>query len=401
MPVKILLLTEVTRENINQLIDIENFSSYHRLLRITAYVLIFVRKIKSKMKRGDGQTDLRLTWTEEIDQAEILWLKVMQVSLLNHPKFSDWKREFGTFPDEKGIIRCGGRLDNANITDAAKYSILLDPRHLLTLLIVRHCHQRVKHCGLKGTLTELRSQFWIVRRRQFIRNIIYKCFTCRKQDGQAYRSPAPPPLHDYRVKEDFPFANTGIDFAGPIFVKNPKAKVWISLYTCCVTRAVHLDLIPDMSTEAFLRNFRRFCARRGVPALLISNNAKTFESASRKLTSLFECPSALFECTSSKIKWSIILEKSPWWGGFYERLVKSVKRRKTLGNARLSYEELLTEFIEIESILNSRSVDRRWRRAYYSITPYKYGRRLLSLPIAYNSEEKDKNWERSASDINR
>ena len=70
-----------------------------------------------------------------------------------------------------------GRLENANVTDAAKHPILLDPRHRLTLLIVRHCHQRVKHCGLKGTLTELRSQFWIVRGRQFIRNIIYKCVT--------------------------------------------------------------------------------------------------------------------------------------------------------------------------------------------------------------------------------
>ena len=72
--------------------------------------------------------------------------------------------------------------------------------------------------------------------------------------------PPPPPLPECRVKEDFPFANTGVDFAGPLHVKNPELKVWIVLYTCCVTRAVHLDLVPDMSTEAFVRNFQRFCA---------------------------------------------------------------------------------------------------------------------------------------------
>ena len=116
--------------------------------------------------------------------------------------------------------------------------------------------------------------FWIVRGRQYIRSVIYQCVACRKQEGEPYRAPPPPPLPECRVKEDFPFANTGVDFAGPLYVKNPDSKVWISLYTCCVTRAVHLDLVPDMSTEAFLRNFQRFCARRGVPSLVISDNAK-------------------------------------------------------------------------------------------------------------------------------
>ena len=136
---------------------------------------------------------------------------------------------------------------------------------------------------------------------------------------------------------------------------------------------------------------------------MISDNAKTFKSTSRKLTALFECPRVTKYFTSSNIKWSFILEKAPWWGG---RMIKSVKRclRKTLGNARLSYEELLTELIEVESILNSRPI------TYVStedceepVTPshLMYGRRLLSLPIADNLEEKDKDWEQTVSDINR
>ncbi len=179
----------------------------------------------------------------------------MQTSLPGHLKYQDWRQQFGVFVDEKGTTRCGGRLENANIHKSAKHPILLDPRHQLTRLIVRYCHERVKHCGTKATLTELRSRFWIVRGRQYIRSVIYQCVTCRKQEGEPYCAPPPPPLPECRVKEDFPFANTGVDFAGPLYVKNPDSKVWISLYTCCVTRAVHLDLVPDMSTEAFLRNF--------------------------------------------------------------------------------------------------------------------------------------------------
>ena len=102
----------------------------------------------------------------------------------------------------------------------------------------------------------------------------------------------------------------------------------------------------------------------------------------------------------------LYLRNVPWWGGFYERMIKSVKRclRKTLGNAGLSYEDLLTELIEIDSILNSRPM------TYVSTDDYKepvtpshlvYGRKLLSLPIADNSEEKDENGEPSASNINR
>lgn len=103
LPVKTLLLTEITQENIKQLIHIENFSNYHRLYK--SWCMCSDLWDRGRQRRRDDQTDLRLTWTEEIDSSNILWLKVMQVSHLNHPKLKDWKREIETFTDEKGIIR--------------------------------------------------------------------------------------------------------------------------------------------------------------------------------------------------------------------------------------------------------------------------------------------------------
>ena len=100
-----------------------------------------------------------------------------------------------------------------------------------------------------------------------------------------------------------------------------------------------------MSTQTFLRSFKRFAARRGTPQQVISDNAKTFVSAAQHLANL-------------KVRWSFNLEKAPWWGGFFERMVQSVKRclKKSIGSAKLTYDELSTALTEVEAIVNSRPI---------------------------------------------
>jgi len=98
------------------------------------------------------------------------------------------------------------------------------------------------------------------------------------------------------------------------------------LYTCCVTRAVHLELVPDLTTQTFLRSFRRFTARKGTPVQVISDNAKTFVSASLTLDEMLNNPEAQQFLAALKVKWSFNLEKAPWKGGFFERMFQSMKR---------------------------------------------------------------------------
>jgi len=97
-------------------------------------------------------------------------------------------------------------------------------------------------------------------------------------------------------------------------------------------------------------------ARRGIPELIISDYAKTFKAAATQLTKIFNDPDVMSFLLERKIQWRFNLEKAPWWGGFFERMIKSTKRclKKTLGKARLTYEELLTVLTEVECILNSR-----------------------------------------------
>ena len=113
--------------------------------------------------------------------------------------------------------------------------------------------------GVKETLTEIQSKYWVVRGRQFVRKIIYKCVTCLKVEGLNYQAVPPSPLREFRVQESPPFAFCGVDFARPLYVQmeeSENSKVWICLYICCVTCAVRLELVPDMIAQTFLRSFK-------------------------------------------------------------------------------------------------------------------------------------------------
>ena len=144
------------------------------------------------------------------------------------------------------------------------------------------------HDGIKETLTEIRRKFWIPRVRSLTRQLIYQCVLCRKLKGSSFKPLPPPPLP---VKEDPAFTYTGVDFAGPLHIrvyKTSTQKVWVCLFTCYVTRAVHLDVMADQSTETFLRCLKRFSARRGLPAKFISDNRKTFKAAAKYLKTVFK-----------------------------------------------------------------------------------------------------------------
>ena len=184
--------------------------------------------------------------------------------------------------------------------------------------------------GLKETLTELMSRYWLIKGRQYIQRVLHNCIICKSFTSKPHVAPPPPPLPPVRVQEAPSFAHVSIDFAGPLYIKDGN-KVWICLYTCCVTRAVHLEVVPNMTTEAFIRSFKRFAARRGFPNRVLSDNGKTFKAAQRALEKLVAQPSVTQYFTDTHIKWMFNLEKAPWWGGMFERLVKAMSQESGRG----------------------------------------------------------------------
>ena len=161
--------------------------------------------------------------------------------------------------DPREILRCG---KECNIIRLEKHLALLDASHHVTLLIVKACHARVYHNGVKETMTQLRSRFWIARREASCKENFALVYTHRWQ-GNPYSPPNLPVSPLFRITKDQPFTCTGVDFAGPLNIKEngDTRKTYISIYTCAVSRAVHLDTVPDLTAEAFIRNFRRFFAR--------------------------------------------------------------------------------------------------------------------------------------------
>ena len=405
------LLTTNSAPSLQQIMKCEDYSNLPKLLRVTANILKFVRLLKRKVKPADSN-DETPEQPDDIELAERLWIIESQSSLSQDKSFEMWKRQFNLFVDANGVWRCGGRLENADLPYSTKYPVLLSRKHYLTILIVKDAHGRVQHNGVKDTLTEIRSKYWIVKGRSLVRTIIHQCVTCRRFEGRPFQGPPPPPLPPFRVKEEPPFSCTAVDFAGPLYIKaygvTKDSKTWICLYTCCVTRAVHLDVVPDLSTHIFIRSLKRFCARRGLPHKFLSDNGKTFKAAAKVLESIMDQQDVKLYLSQIGVKWCFNLERAPWWGGVFERLIKTMKRclRKMIGQAKFTYDELITAVTEVEAIVNSRPL------SYVSsedveepLTPSHLlvGRRILSLPdnLCYQRDINDDDFEVDSDHLNK
>ena len=378
--------------SIGQVVDIGRFSTLGKLLRVTAHIRRFIENLKSKklgneLKTGELDGD-------EIKNAENEWIREAQMTLQNQAAFEKTILQLGIIL-ENGVLVCKGRLMNSDLEEQSKQPIILPRDHKFTQLIILDCHHRVHHCKVKGTLTELRSRFWVTRGRQVVKKLIKPCLICKKLEGKPYETPPTAPLPDFRVTQAPPFSKVGVDFAGPLFVKKGKgqmSKVYITLFTCCVTRAIHLELVENLEASSFINCLRRFCARRGTPTLLISDNAKTFKATSKLLLKLPKDEAVQKFLAFKRLKWRFNLERAPWMGGVFERMIGSVKRclRKVLAHAKLTFDELYTVLLEVEGTVNSRPLTYLYDTLDEVLTPSHliFGYRLstLSEDVDFNAE---------------
>ncbi|XP_046863330.1 uncharacterized protein LOC124457083 [Xenia sp. Carnegie-2017] len=364
--------------DLNKAIDITRYSSMKKLLRTTAYVMRFINMLK-KMPRCERTTN-KLTTSEELSSDEIrkvqlLWIRSIQqlsfekeiLFLLSKNVNSSipiYVKQFGLFLDGDHVLRCHGRLKNSSLDLESRTPVLLPKESRFVQLLICEFQHNVKHSGICDTLTTIREHFWIIRGREAVKNIVRKCFVFCKAEGLPYGGTLPPDLPVSRVSDDPPFTNVGLDFARPLFIRessernnlsdNP-TKLYILLFTCASTRAINLELTPSLSVPAFLRAFRRYASRRALPYLLISDNAKTFQGAFLEICKLCRSEELLRYLANHHITWQFIVEKAPWWGGFWERLIRSVKhpQRKVVGRTNLTYDELHTIVVEIEDVIKA------------------------------------------------
>ncbi|XP_053402669.1 uncharacterized protein LOC128557991 [Mercenaria mercenaria] len=363
-PTNIANLQCTIQQGIHDVIDIERYSSYRKLLRVTAYVLRYISNCKKLLSDRQVST----LSVRELCDAEKKWLLSCQ-AVTYSTEISEIQskmtcrspiiRQLRLFLDDYGLIRCNGRIHNASLADVTKFLYLLPKKHPLTRLIVTDAHENQLHSGINSTVTQLRQKYWIPAIRQCAKSVLRKCVICRRVTGRPYTAPDTLPLPKIRVKESPPFSVTAVDFTGALYVKDntgSEIKVYICLFTCAVTRAVHLEVVPNLSEDSCLQAFRRFASRKSMPQVMISDNAATYLSASNYLKRMFEYSSVMEMLNRRGIEWKFIPSRAPWYGGFWERLIGLTKTtfKKILGKACISFETLQTIVTEIEAIMNDR-----------------------------------------------
>ena len=220
--INVLGVVEIEARDISQDIDINRYSTFGKLLRVIAYVLRFIRTLKGRkegkeLERGNvGVTEIRL--------AEKCWVQEAQLTLNNDVNLKKIAFQLNIV-ELDSVFVCKGRLENVDMPIASKYPIYLPRDHRLTELIIIDCHKRSCHCGVKATIAELRSKFWVPKGRQQVKKVLSKCVVCKKLEGRPSKEPLTAPLPGYRVNKAPPFSNIGVDFAGPLYVRQGKDKM--------------------------------------------------------------------------------------------------------------------------------------------------------------------------------
>ena len=181
--------------SISEVIQPERFSSLSKLVRVTVLVLKFIQRIKKK-------TVTHHISMEDMDVAKNLWYKEVQTKLEEKEKSSSTWGQLAVFKDEQGVLRCKGRIQSSSLPYSVKCHILLPRKQHFTKLVIMQSHANVKHNGVRETLTEIRAQFWIIKGRQAVKDVLSKCVTCKKMLGRAYSAPPTPPLPSFRVSDD-------------------------------------------------------------------------------------------------------------------------------------------------------------------------------------------------------
>jgi hypothetical protein len=270
------------------------------------------------------------------------------------------------FVDNEDVLRVGGKLQQSNLPYDAMHQIILPAVHHLTKMIVSAEHLILHHAGPQLLIASLRNKYWIPQIRNVVKTVIHQCLTCYKLKIQASQQ-LMGELPSSRVQPARAFQITGVDYAEPGTINlgstcsKLTTKGYIAIFVCFATKAVHIEVVTSLTTEAFVSALRRIIARRGRPNIIYSDNGTNFQGASnrlREVDNMLQCPTQMRVhdfLMSEGSQWKFIPPHRPHFGGLWEAAVKSMKYhlRHTLGASIATYEELSTLLTEVEACLNS------------------------------------------------
>ncbi|XP_055622597.1 uncharacterized protein LOC129766156 [Toxorhynchites rutilus septentrionalis] len=349
---------------------ISKFSSYSDLLRKTA-IWLRLMNLLNRENRITGFIS-----TIELERAEFIWIRRVQQEVFPEelkalakgdavPRRSPL-RWFNPYISADNILKVGGRLRHSNEAEDTKHPSVLPARHTLTRLLLKQYHERLLHAGPQLMMSAVRLRYWPLGGRNVAREIVHKCVKCFRSKptlAQQFMGELPAA----RVRVSRPFLHSGVDYFGPVYIRpGPRRqshKAYVAVFICLCTKAVHLELVSDLSTDRFIQALRRFVARRGKCSSLYSDNGTNFVGARNKLKELLimlkdqqhrEQVSKV--CADEGMRWHFNPPSAPHFGGLWEAAVRSAKHHllRVIGENPVSLEDMNTLLIQVEACLNSR-----------------------------------------------
>lgn len=349
---------------------IDAYSSFDKIVNVIAWV----KRASSSFRRDHSHAPERSLSPNERDVALTIALSWEQRRYManvikslekNDPNLRDRQyRNLTLFFDSDRLIRLNGRVRNRELDYNFRHPILLPYESTLTKRLLEKAHTRTMHGGAQQMLQYVREKFWIPRARQLAKEVIHACVICKRFAFiKSEQQMAPLPLN--RTTPGKVFETCGIDYCGPVYLKPRPGrtpitlKAYICVFICLATRAIHLELVSDLTTNGFLAALRRVVARRGRIKEIISDHGSNFVGAYNVIERIKEHLQTLSEypfASEFNLKWKFTTERASHHGGIFEAAVKSAKKHliRVIGEQRLTFEEYGTVLAQVEACLNSR-----------------------------------------------
>ena len=303
------------------------------------------------------------------------------------------------FLDSSGLVRCGGRLGNSNMSYASRFPIYYPNNSPLIKERIIEMHETAKHAGPGVTRAKILQTLWIPRSSNTIRRILKSCYNCKKATGPHFRWPKSPNLPTERVNVESPYNVIGCDLTGHFNVRNGAEieKVYLAIFSCCSSRHISIEILDNMQTETFLQAFRRHCSIYSTPAKIISDQGTYFVKSSSVLGSLAGeewCNEIAEKLNQKGIDWQFNPAGAPHFGGHFERLIGTLKAplKRCIGRAILDKQEFIVLCKEAACVMNDRPLITTTNsnlRDRNAITPNHliFGRPISPLPYGENTLE--------------
>ena len=407
---------------------VQFYSNYEQMLRKVAFLYYVMDKFRHHKKQGNSQTImfdevLNPNFRSYLDRAKTYLIQNAQLSAykkeiqcLNKQQdipFNSPLKKLNPFLDA-GILKVGGRNDESTeLSEAQKHQIILPKDHSFTAALARfmHCTANM-HLSIDALHFQLRQEYWIMQSRQLLNKIIKSCMQCSlAHSARATQIMGQNPMP--RVSISQPWMHVGVDLTGAIAIRKnpsklmavkdipkhprlvkkriPTQPVYVVLFTCLATRAVHYELVHSNHEEEFLNSFLRFTSVYGIGTDYYSDNAQYFKAVQKSLQDEKHRVNAqLAKHMQTTFNWHFQTPRAGHCGSLWERMIKMMKVSllKAVKKAFLTYTELMTVLRLNQAALNDRPLLKLSDDANTDeiLTPSKlmFGRKIVPWVDSFN-----------------